>query len=202
MERLLEKFRELGPFGLAGMLTALCRGLYYKLYFAASGGRVRIGFPFYAYGTAVITGPGRVTIGKNCAVFENVFKGLTIQTLSEDAIVEIGDGCALGGTTIRARGRVVFGGKVMTAVCLVQDVSYVNANSADEGAPSPIVLGENVWLGADSVILSGTRIAGHSVISAGSFCMDAEVKEYCLASGSPIKRPLPIEMITKMRARA
>jgi len=89
---------------------------------------VKIGFPFFAYYRVRIYGPGRVKIGKYCSVFPNVFRGLTIITLSPHSHVIVGDECDLGGMTIRCKKRIEIGSKTLGASSLIQDTLFVNSN--------------------------------------------------------------------------
>lgn len=51
---------------------------------------------------------------------------------------------------------------------------------------SPVTIGRNVFIGANSVILRGTTIGDHSVIGAGSV-VDKDVPSYSLAVGNPVR---------------
>jgi acetyltransferase-like isoleucine patch superfamily enzyme len=155
-----------------------------------------------------IRGPGSVYIDKNCSVHENVFRGLNIVTLSEEALVRIGKNSMLGGLSIRCWGQVMIGEGTMTALSLIQDVIYVSC--VNDGGPSvanklvyskPIIIGDNVWLGGNSIILSGSRIGHDSVLSAGATCFNAEFDKYRLISGNPATRGLPIDQLLKLKAR-
>lgn len=185
-------------------VLAFLRGLFYIVYYRIFARRVRIGFPFMAYAKVSISGPGRVKIGRGCDAFKNVFKGLSIVTLSSGADVEIGEKCSLGGLTIRCRSKVTIGDRVMTAVCLVQDSFYISDVSSTEGrpvpAPRPITIGRNVWLGGECIILGGTSIGEDSVVAAGALCLDVSIKNYSLVSGNPAKKSLPIERLLRFKA--
>lgn len=49
-----------------------------------------------------------------------------------------------------------------------------------------IVIGDNVWIGAKSMILAGTKIGNNSVIAAGSV-VKGEIPANCVAAGAPAK---------------
>ena len=196
------------PVHYLSLSLAVLRGSLYIVYYSIFKKNVRIGFPFIAYCSVKISGPGSVCIGGWCTVVENVFRGVTIVTLSEDAVVTIaGKGCLLGGLTIRCRNRIEIGNNVMTAVSLVQDSLFVNKMSSgcmDEKPdsifnPEPIHIGDNVWLGGHCVILSGSNIGNDCVLSACSVCYHTKMKEYSLGSGNPIRRTFPIEQLLALR---
>jgi acetyltransferase-like isoleucine patch superfamily enzyme len=192
----------------ASVLRAIVRGTWYILYFRTASRNVRIGFPFKAFAPVIIDGPGTVTLGKNCAALPNVFRGLTIVTLSENARVSIGNNGHLGGLTIRCRNSVIIGDRVMTAVSLIQDDFIVNRDEADKRLrhdrikSGAVVLGNNVWLGGDSILLPGAKIGDDDVVAAGTCCSDIEVPQYHLLSGNFAKRPLPIDRLLKLKGVA
>ena len=194
------------PWEFGARLAAFLRGLYYILYYRIARHNVRIGFPFSAFAAVKIVGPGLVTIGKGCYAAKNVFKGWTIITHSPNASVTIGDRCVMGGITIRALQHVQIGDKTMSANSLIQDYLWldcerVRTQTGTTALPAakPIVIGENVWLGAQCTVTCGSRIGKDSVLSAGAGCYDMQVDDYCLVIGSPAKKPLPIEKLLKLK---
>ena len=187
-------------------MIALLRGSYYIIYYNLSSRKVVIKFPFKAYARVSIIGRGSVTIDSGCSVHNNVFRGLTIITLSEKAIVVIGSGCSLGGLTIRSYSKVLIGARTMTALSLIQDVSFVNFSKAKAIIGDwnmldsrPVSLGENVWLGGISLVLRGSHIGDDCVLAAGTLCQNMECGSYCLISGNPAKRGLPINQVLKLK---
>jgi virginiamycin A acetyltransferase len=53
-------------------------------------------------------------------------------------------------------------------------------------AKSGIMIEDDVWIGANSVVLEGARIRKGAVVSAGSI-VKGELEEYGIYSGSPLK---------------
>ncbi|MGD1820445.1 MAG: acyltransferase [Pleomorphochaeta sp.] len=51
-----------------------------------------------------------------------------------------------------------------------------------------IILGNNVWVGANSTILSGTSIASNIIIAAGSIVCSSLLEENCIYGGVPAKK--------------
>lgn len=186
------------------VLRAIVKGCLYALYFRVARRDVRIGFPFKAFAKVTILGPGRVILEKNCVVAHGAFKGLTIVTLSKDAIVHIGEECLLAGLTICCRNRIEVGSKSMTAVSLIQDCLFVSQSFAKTRSRhladecGPITIGSNAWLSNESIILSGSKIGADCVVSVGSVCKDMEIKPYALAIGNPVRRELPIPNVIRM----
>lgn len=187
-------------------LIALLKGSLYIVYYRLFRKNIKIAFPFKAFSKVAIIGPGAVKIGKNCSVYKNVFRGLTIVTSSSDSVVVIGERCALGGLTIRCNKRVEIGDRVMTATSLIQDSFFVNQDKAmslsvNELAPEPaeISIGNNVWLTLGSTILGRCNVGNDCVIAAGSWCFDSKIDDYSLAIGNPIKKTLPIERLQRLK---
>lgn len=203
-KKILQLLRE--PRSAISILWALLKGSVYIAYFRIATRNVRIKFPFFVYQGVAITGPGSVSIDRFCAVYPNTFEGLCIVTLDPGAEVRIGMNCALGGVTIRCRERIDIGDRVMVGRSLVQDCILVecpavgsNVAKPQEIRPRPIRIGRNVWLGAQSCILCGSKIGDDSVVSLGAVCFGAEIEEYHLASGNPCLRPVPISRLIRMQ---
>jgi acetyltransferase-like isoleucine patch superfamily enzyme len=50
----------------------------------------------------------------------------------------------------------------------------------------PIIIGNNVWIGLNAIILKGVIIGDGSIITAGAI-VNKDVPERCLAGGVPAK---------------
>jgi acetyltransferase-like isoleucine patch superfamily enzyme len=59
-------------------------------------------------------------------------------------------------------------------------------NVAGEGFSKDIIIGDGVWIGANSTILPGVKIGKKSIIGAGSVVVK-EIPPYCIAVGNPCK---------------
>jgi acetyltransferase-like isoleucine patch superfamily enzyme len=183
---------------------ALMRGTYYLTLYRIISNRIRIDFPFYAYAPVTVLGPGTVVIGKSTMILLNNYKGLTIVTESPDSVVNIGEKCLLGGLTIRCRGTVSIGDKVMSALSLIQDSYYGDAiintqiYKRNSSGHKEISIGNNVWIGAQCIISGGCRIGNDSVLSFGTCCHNMDVGEYKLVAGNPARRPLPIDNVLQL----
>ena len=192
------------PINTLKVIRALARGTFYSVFYRLFKKSIIIKLPFKAFAKVKIMGPGRVFIDANCSVALSTFKGLTIVTLSDAAVVMIGKNCHLQGLTICCRNRVEIGGETITAISLIQDSLFVNADDvkskykkylAEQGE---VVIGKNAWLGNDVIVLGGSRIGEDCVLSVGSVCKDIKINSYSLANGNPVKRGLPIESLMKI----
>jgi len=155
-----------------------------------------------------LNGPGRISIGKGCSVYLNVFDGLSIVTLTARAVVSIGAKCGLAGLTIRCADHVRMGNDCFTSASFIQDTITINSKNpgptaqAPSMAPKPISIGRNVWLGGQCGILGGSVIGNDCVLAAGSMTRDSTIGNYRLVMGSPSSATLPIENILKMEGNA
>jgi acetyltransferase-like isoleucine patch superfamily enzyme len=199
LANILAKLRK-DPRKCLNIFIAFVRGTYYIILYRIISNKISIAFPFFSYSSVNISGPGNVFIGRSTRVLRNTYKGLTIITTSCESKVIIGERCSLGGLTIRCGGRVSLGEKVMTAFSLIQDTYYNNLNEIFYGQNNlhnnkDIVIGNNVWLSGQSIVLGGCKIGNDSVLSFGACCHDMEVGEYMLLAGNPVKRPIPIDNV-------
>lgn len=90
---------------------------------------------------------GTLTVGDNC--FINCGSYLTVM-----GNTKIGDGCLIGPNVM------IFDHD--------HDYKCAGGIAAGQSVVGEIVIGNNVWIGANSVILKGTVIGDNSVIAAGS----------------------------------
>lgn len=99
--------------------------------------------------------------------------------------VSIGKFCSLAaGVTI------VMGGEHRTNWCttypfnaLINDFAYIKGHPASKG---DIIIGNDVWLGSDSKILSGVHIGNGCVVSANAV-VTKDVEPYTIVGGVPAK---------------
>lgn len=94
----------------------------------------------------------------------------------------------------------------MTAVSLLQDSLFYNADDVASHAdtsislrPKPVIIGSNVWLGPESIVLAGSEVGNDSVLAAGAMCFGNRIGDYSLVSGNPAKRPMPIDKLLKLK---
>ena len=117
------------------------------------------GFICDAYG-------GKVNIGKN------VFFG-PYCVLYGHGNITIGDDCL-----------IAMGCKIVAANHTVPGPGQLINKQPDK--PSPIIIGKDVWLGANVIILAGVNIGDGSVIAAGSV-VNNDIPAFSYAAGVPAK---------------
>jgi acetyltransferase-like isoleucine patch superfamily enzyme len=164
---------------------ARARGGLYRLRAAVGGGgRLRVGRGVVAECPVHIEGPGRVTIGDGCLLRRSNATDVHIRTLAPEATVEIGEGATLGGVLILCRRAVRIGARTLAANCRIQDVDFASAD-ASAGA-SPVEIGEQGWLGIESVLLPGARLGRNVIVAAGAV-VSTEIPDGSTALGNPAR---------------
>lgn len=192
--KIVEKLRE-GPAGLLAYGVPLLRGTYCILYYRLFRRNVRIRWPFYVHDRVHITGPGSVLIDWGCHVRALSFDRLTITTLSPEATVVIGSRCNFGALIIRCSRNITIGAEVMSANCLIQDAPFFSSPEAVTEASiasANIEIGDGVWMSDLTMILAGSKIGAHSVLSRGTVCWDYHVPANRVVFGNPVLGVLDI----------
>lgn len=106
--------------------------------------------------------------GKNIHLGRNVFINAGCKFQDQGGIF-IGDNCLIGHNTVLA---------TLNHGMLPEDRGDL--------VPKPIRIGNNVWIGSGSIILSGVIIGDNAVIGAGSV-VTKDIPENMIAVGSPAK---------------
>lgn len=121
--------------------------------------------------------------------FGNVLRWLYVLYLRGSG-VSVGRGCMI---SLRAkidsrRGKICIGdGCTITYGCVVlsHDRSAMHIDPSDDGEGT-VIIGDNVYIGVNSVILRNVRIGSNSVIGAGSIVVK-DIPENVVAVGNPAR---------------
>jgi acetyltransferase-like isoleucine patch superfamily enzyme len=144
-----------------------------------------------------LSGRPRVVVGRGARlmVADRVQLYSTIATLelvAEDhATLEIGPRSLVNfGTSIVAMERVVIGADCHIGPhCMIMDTSFHELDPdrrLERPRPLPVVIGDNVWLGARTIVLPGVTIGRDAAIGAGSI-VTHDVPPRTLAAGVPAR---------------
>ena len=126
---------------------------------------------------------------KSCGVDFDLSDGVEIW--SPETMVVGHDCCLRGFTFVYASGGVTFGDRVRVAAnCVLTSVCH-DMDGAVLGkrrpmVDKPIVLEDDVWVGAGSIVCAGVTIGAGAVIGAGSV-VTRDIPAGVFAAGSPAK---------------
>jgi acetyltransferase-like isoleucine patch superfamily enzyme len=126
---------------------------------------------------------GEIKLGNNVNLYSRrrsnplqLHSPCVFRLLQPNASIQIGDGSALSGTVICAATSVQLGKRVLIgANCKLADTDFhpllpeVRQVDRNQGAASkPIVIGDDVFIGAHAIILKGTVLEEGCVVGAGA----------------------------------
>ncbi|MEM9219323.1 MAG: acyltransferase [Cyanobacteria bacterium P01_F01_bin.150] len=146
-----------------------------------------------------ITSGSSVLIGKRFSAVSKirhnsigVFQPVFIHTFATDSQILIGDDVGMSGATITALTQVKIGNRVLigSGVLITDNDGHPVApkdriNSRDIKT-EPILIEDDVFIGARSIILKGVTIGQGSVIGAGSV-VTKNIPPYSIAVGNPCR---------------
>lgn len=165
---------------------------------------IQVGRHFVVHGKIGITKEhnSQITIGNNFYCISgkhiNPLCGNKEGTLcaEENAIIKIGDNCGFSSPQIWAHKIIKIGNNVdLGAGVVIFDSDCHSIDWHHRMVPSldkenkidkPIIIEDNVLIGANSIVLKGVTIGARSVIGAGSV-VTKDIPEDCIAGGNPAK---------------
>ena len=139
------------------------------------------------FDSVILIFPENITIGRNTDIKDYVI----IQSFTK---VVIGDECQINPFTIIYAGEVYIGNNVLIAPhCIIASGNHdykqleVPMKFAGILTKGPIIIGNDVWIGANVTILDGVKIGDGAVIAANS-CINKNVEPYSIYGGVPAKK--------------
>lgn len=124
-------------------------------------------------------------IGADTKVHSNVYFGSGIN-------VELGDCSSLNHGAWISNDTIIGADVMMGPYVMILSGSHnfdrLDIPMREQGAPArrAVIIQDDVWVGAKSIILPGVTIGAHSIIGAGSV-VTKDVPEYAIVGGSPAK---------------
>lgn len=169
-----------------------------RWFFKAKG--AKIGKNFNVLGSVSIVGPGKISVGDdfcmtNGCEINPISSNLNgaFYTDSPDATITIGNNVGMSSTrmwihdSLTIGNNVKFGGGVLLIDTDCHPLDYTIRRTSNEGTiSSPIIIEDDVWVGAQSIILKGVTIGARSIIGAGSV-VTKNIPADCIAAGNPCK---------------
>jgi maltose O-acetyltransferase len=168
---------------LWGDVRATAAARWYLRHADEVGARVRV------RGRPVIKNWGRMVIGERAQPVSTI---ATLELVAmEGGVLEIGPRTLLNYcSSISAHERVSLGERCLIGTHVIimdNDFHRIEPERRLELPESrPIIIGDNVWLGARVVVLGGASIGADSCIGAGSVVVD-DVPPHCVAAGVPAR---------------
>lgn len=108
-----------------------------------------------------------------------------ISTHSTDALISIGNNCGFSGTTIAAYKKIEIGNNVLCgANTIINDFDWHVERY--HSLPKDVVIGNNVWLGVNVVVMKGVTIGDNAIIGANSV-VTKDIPANTIAVGNPCK---------------
>ncbi|MCR4619463.1 MAG: acyltransferase [Paludibacteraceae bacterium] len=139
---------------------------------------------------------GRVEIGKNSRLgcsSKRYHSGMPFYSKilidGSAGLVQIGDNTRVNGAYIHARNCIKIGNKcvIATGTHIIDSNGHLTQSlnrTEERDEPKEIVIGDNVWIGLNVIILKGTHIGDNCVVSAGSIVKGSYPRN-SLISGNP-----------------
>ena len=135
----------------------------------------------------------RIVIGSGCKFNSSPTSNLIgvnrpciISTLAENAEIEIGSNCGFSGTVIGCAAKIILGDNVRCgANTLITDTDW-HTDDLRTGPNAPVIIGKNVWLGINVIVLKGVTIGENTYVGAGSLVLRS-LPPNVIAAGSPTR---------------
>ncbi len=154
-------------------VRALAKGYWYRISFRLRGKRFSAGSNFRCFGSIILRGPGKFTLGDRVVLLGRV----TPFTHSPQAEILIGNNVRLDGVRFGCADRITIGDDCLLAECHIIDTDFHSTRvdrRTNPDAPvrtAPIVVEENVWVSEGVGMLPGAWIGANSVVGIRAVCV-------------------------------
>ena len=185
-------------FKIPSVLRLKYSSKYYRWLFRKKG--ITFGNNMSITGSISVIGMGKIVIGDNFYMTSGehinpISSNLRASffTDSPNAKIRIGDNVGMSSTRIWIHKELTIGNnvKIGGGVLLIDTDCHpidfsVRRNSNEGTCSAPIVIEDDVWIGAQSIVLKGVTIGARSIIGAGSV-VTKSIPADCIAAGNPCK---------------
>lgn len=135
---------------------------------------------------------GKIEIGNN-AVFNSSsrfnFRGINHECILQTkgpGIIQIGDNCGFSGVSIVSSKSVLIGNDVLCGTNVIIGDRNDHEDRYPQFIPENVIIGNNVWIGMNSVVLKGVHIGDNVIIGANSV-VTKDIPSNSIAVGVPCK---------------
>jgi acetyltransferase-like isoleucine patch superfamily enzyme len=121
-----------------------------------------------------------------------IIQPVALNVRTPGAKIIIGNDVGISGSSISASTTVTIGNHVLIGSgCIISDSDAHPIKAEDRIDPAktvsrPIIIEDDVFIGARSIILKGVKIGKGSVVGAGSV-VTKDVPSFCVVAGNPAK---------------
>ena len=123
-----------------------------------------------------------VVIGSGTGIYNGTFFDL-----GREGSAKIGDYCTIVGAILSSNGRIILGDYVFIAhEVVIADSAFATPEHDDTTKSPDIIIADDVWIGARSLVLGGVSIGRGSVIAAASV-VDVDVPPLSVVAGNPAR---------------
>lgn len=142
-----------------------------------------------------IRGIQKMRIGNGVTIQKDCWLNIAFDNPQTQYLIEIGDGTNIGRRcTISAANKIVIGKNVLLGPgVFIADTSHEYRHVAipiiKQGittSEDEIHIGDETWIGTNSVLVGNIRIGKHCVIGANTF-INQDIPDYCVAVGNPLR---------------
>lgn len=135
----------------------------------------------------MIRNKGYIKLGDQVRIWSNINK--TKILVNKNGQLIVGTNSRLNGIHLSVSNRVEIGNNVRIApynIVIDSDFHRVDDHFSDEGVNKPIIIGDNVWITMNCMIMKGVTIGEGAVVAAGSV-VTKDVPPYTVVGGVPAK---------------
>jgi len=137
----------------------------------------------------VINNKGTITLGDNCR-FRALRTFISLDTTNTSAVLLVGQNCFFNyGVNICSTEYIEIGenSRIGDNVTIFDSDFHCVDQSRPQPKVAPVIIGKNVWIGANAIVLAGSHIGDHSVVAAGAI-VSGKVAPKSLVAGNPAKK--------------
>lgn len=178
----------------------LCSGVLVNFLFILLGIQRSGWIQFFGIPIVRISKNSRFAIGINCKFRSSQASNLIGLNrrcsvyVHQNASLTIGNNCGFSATSIGCFEAISIGNNVRVGANTTITDSDWHASDSRTHGPKPVRIGNDVWVGANVMILKGVSIGNNVIIGAGSV-VSTDIPDNCIAVGNPcrVKRQIKPE---------